>query len=250
MNHNSLLHRIRALGCGGDGIRHTSATQNGTEISNTCVETAIIGCEVRSAQGTAGIYCHDASQNKLTDGWFYRNISASTDGYGFRLDSCAGWDIGQGNHSYGSTLSGLLVGRLYRTRVTNNYVESWGSSASSGVRCGIDAYNVTTDDGGSPSVISGNCIDYTTGAGSAPSGTTLIGIALRVATGGDANVYVGGNSVYGLPHTATTSIGVRFTCQDAGGTLHTNPRPADLIRGWDTAFVQGGTGTFDYASWA
>jgi len=115
---------IEINGSGRDGIRLTSLSANGTEISNTQVNGRISNMQINRS-GRHGIKVEDPG-NHVTDWQFADNYIAGTGGDGVSIDNTAGWLI-TGNHIYGvDGQTALDMNRLYGSSVMDNYIEDFG----------------------------------------------------------------------------------------------------------------------------
>lgn len=106
------------------GVRVTSLSANGTEISNTQVNGRIAGMQINNSGGS-GIYVEDPG-NHVTDWQMADNYIAGTGGNGVHMDNAAGWLI-TGNHIYGvGGWNALYANRIYGTGINDNYIEDFG----------------------------------------------------------------------------------------------------------------------------
>jgi hypothetical protein len=107
------------------GIRLTSLSQNGTEITNTQVNGRISSMQINDSGGS-GVYVEDPG-NHVTDWQLKDNYIAGTGGYGVSLDNTAGWII-TGNHIYGVGGNyALRANRLFGSSISDNYIEDFGT---------------------------------------------------------------------------------------------------------------------------
>jgi hypothetical protein len=115
---------IEINGSGRDGIRLTSLSANGTELTNTQVNGRIATMQINKS-GRHGIKVEDPG-NHVTDWQFADNYIAGTGGDGVSIDNTAGWLI-TGNHIYGvDGQTALDLNRLYGSSVHDNYIEDFG----------------------------------------------------------------------------------------------------------------------------
>ncbi len=107
------------------GIRLTSLSANGTEITNTQVNGRISGNQINDS-GQVGIYVEDPG-NHVTDWQLKDNYVAGTGADGIVLDNAAGWLI-NGNHIYGvDGDTALYANRLFGSSIADNYIEDFGT---------------------------------------------------------------------------------------------------------------------------
>ncbi len=233
------LEDLEVINCRGNGILLTSKRRDNTEISNTAVECKIMNCAVR-ASGAIGIYVQDPtpSTQTVTDGWITNCVIDTTVGEGIFIDCAAGWLL-EGNHFYGVAKSAIGFNRGGFTRIIGNYIENYGTSATTasyaGIMCGGDGANFIGTAG--TIVIANNTIIYVSGGA---SGSTIRGIRLEASNSSVGHVVISGNGLYGATHTAT-SHGIRVSNQGASATLIIQTS-GNLVFGWDTicSFIDGG----------
>jgi hypothetical protein len=107
------------------GVRLTSLSQNGTELTNSQVNGRISGNQINSS-GAVGIYVEDPG-NHVTDWQLRDNYVATTGQDGVVLDNAAGWII-NGNHIYGvGGDTALYANRLFGSSIADNYIEDFGT---------------------------------------------------------------------------------------------------------------------------
>jgi len=158
------------------GIRLTSLSQNGTEITNTEVNGRISGNQINDSGGS-GLKVEDPG-NHVTDWQFKDNYVAGTGQNGVDMDNVAGWII-NGNHIYGVDGDiALYANRMYGSSVGDNYIEDFGTI---GVEIKVQ--------GGAASTITTNRIFKNNGG----SGTFL----LVKGNYGDAKAVVNSNTIRG-----------------------------------------------------
>lgn len=126
----------RVNGFAGDGIRLPSTTKDGSAISGTSVESRIVRCKITDIGGD-GVRVADTS-GVITDGWITDCAISDTDGHGIHLERSAGWQV-RGNHLYSIGKHGVFASHGYGTFITDNYIESFGNSATTGTYEGIRA---------------------------------------------------------------------------------------------------------------
>lgn len=222
----------------GDGIRLDSVGANGsTSITNNGVENRFHRLQCRNNGGN-GINVNDPSRDKMTDGWITDCIVDTPGQNGILVMSSAGWTV-MGCHVYNIPQSGIRMDRAFETRIMGNYIESCGSSTTSGFYFLIDCANGQVTDGGQGSVISGNTAYFQGPAGNA--GSTIAGISVQSASGGSGNVSIAGNQLYctgssGLP-------AIQLQNQNSSASLTAKVSGNNLV-GWTTNVQQvtnGGT---------
>ena len=171
----------------GDGLRFDYFGANGTShISNTAVENRVFECQFRNNGGN-GLNVSDSSGNTFTDGWVNNCVSQGNT-IGITVGASAGWHI-TGNHIYGSAQDAIQMIRPFMTKVNGNYVEDWGTGATSGSWAAIDLS--IANDGGAGSSVIGNVINLNNPAGNAAS--HLTGISIGAASGDNSTASVVGN---------------------------------------------------------
>jgi hypothetical protein len=158
------------------GVRLTSLSQNGTEITNTEVNGRISSMQINDS-GVSGVKVEDPG-NHVTDWQLKDNYIAGTGGRGVDMDNVAGWII-NGNHIYGVDGDiALYANRMYGSSVGDNYIEDFGTI---GVEIKVQ--------GGAASTITTNRIFKNNGG----SGTFL----LVKGNYGDAKAVVNSNTIRG-----------------------------------------------------
>jgi hypothetical protein len=125
------------------GIRLTSLSQNGTEITNTEVNGRISGNQINDSGGS-GLKVEDPG-NHVTDWQFKDNYVAGTGQNGVDMDNVAGWII-SGNHIYGvDGWNALHANRMYGSSITDNYIEDFGGVGLEARVQGGAASTITTN---------------------------------------------------------------------------------------------------------
>lgn len=132
MNYRCYIHDIEILNPPADGLRFTALNRNGTLISTTCIENHIERVKVNwtSTDGGTGFRIEDTSGSKVSDG-FLLNCIVQNGTQGAIIDAGTGWLVA-GNHMYGQLQGGIQVYKCWDTRVTDNYVENFGKSKTTG----------------------------------------------------------------------------------------------------------------------
>lgn len=217
--HGCVLQSFRSLvvdclftGVKGDGLRFDVFGLNGTtQISNTMVENRITRCAFRSC-GARGFATTDGTTTAIiTDGFFTDNLIQNSGTDSVVIGQSAGWLI-SGNHAYLNAQNVFNLNRPTRTRVINNYVETWGSSATLGTYSGI-WMNLAADSKFS-SVVAGNCIRFSAAPGNASS--TCYGIRCEASGSATGSFLVFGNSVIS---NQTAAAGIRFENQNSSAAV-------------------------------
>lgn len=188
MNYWSIIERCFVTGVTGDGLRITANSQNGTHITNTCVEAKLIRIEARSTGGS-GIRVYDTGSplNSYTDGFMESCIVNNAGTYGILVDMAPGWYL-SGNHVYGTGVDGINLAKCYATRVIGNYVDGFASGSSTYVS-GIHMDCID----GRGSVCSGNIVSFESGSATGP----YQGFSIRGNGSATSICHVYGNHVNG-----------------------------------------------------
>lgn len=238
MNYYSTVDDVEIYDTDGDGLRWTTQTLAGNTVTNTMVENHLFRVQVTNAGGR-GIHVKDPAFNKLTDGWIVDcavNMSSQGDDAIF-VDSAAGWRI-TGNHTYGTTHNGINVNRSAWTRVSDNYVETFGSSEAetqyAGIAMGENRYTWTATAGWS--VVANNTVKLDADN----SGTDNIGISVYAASGGTGEVIITGNALTGV---SGSTYGIYVSNQSGSATVRAHIA-GNKARGWSTPYggsANGGT---------
>lgn len=235
------------------GLRFDSWGANGTtEISGSAVENHITRCQFRNNTGSGFRTADDVNQNHYTDGWLTDCVFEGPGATGtealLQIDSSAGWRV-EGNHLYGAPMAGISMGRLYNSRIVNNYIETWGTTATAGYWAGIDCGSLSPyiADDGNGSVISGNTLVLAT----APAaGSFIDGISLAASGGSNGNVTVTGNSI-GNTLTAAAAYRGALVLQAQNSTATLNAVTGGNLTGpgWNaTVFLQANGGTINHTA--
>jgi hypothetical protein len=199
----------------GDGLRFDYFCQNGTNhLSGTATENRVTGCQFRF-NGAAGFHVNDPTFTTFTDGWVKDCAVQSATTNGFQIDSSAGWEICN-NHLYGLPQSGISVAHPYQTQILGNYIETWGTSATSGTYCGIDCFNGFVADTGYGSVIADNYMNLSTAAGNV--GSFLFGIGIQASSGSQATMVIAGNLMNGTATLSANYYGIVVTNQNSASS--------------------------------
>jgi hypothetical protein len=193
MNFWSSFDRMTIKNVAGAGFLFTASSQNGTHISNTCVEAKIRRIQVRTCGGH-GISVIDSATplTSCTDGFIEDCLITGVGGRAINLNRSAGWLI-QGNHVYDSVTDAIKLDGCYGTRVIGNYIDGFGAGGSSFI-AGI-LMNILDGRG---SCCIGNHVGF---EGSAA--TNLFGININGNGSGDAVAICMGNTVTGGSQTGS-----------------------------------------------
>lgn len=196
MNFWSSFDRMTIKNVSGDGFRFTAHSQNGTHISNTCVEAKIRRIQSRNNGGN-GIYINDSGSplNSCTDGFLEDCIVQNAGLVGILNEMGPGWFI-QANHVYGTGQDGIQTNKCYATRIWGNYIDNYGSGSASFI-AGIGASLIN----GRASSIIGNHIGFETATAAGPyqalratgngTNTTVVTIAHNTVKGGSQSGSIG-----------------------------------------------------------
>lgn len=181
---------------GGDGLRLTSLSANGTGLKNTQVNGSISGCLIEGS-GRHGVNVEDRG-NSVTDWTLRDNWIASSGADGIHLDNAAGWVI-ERNHVYGVPQHAIYAHRLCGTSIADNYLEGFGEGQQAGTWCGI----LATAQGDGASAIAGNRIFNFGGEKQADSTYRYLAVAANYGT---AMVVVSGNAIRGAATARGTGL--------------------------------------------
>ncbi len=185
--------------CGGSGIVDTNTTANGHAINNTSVNSRFDNNFISDAHGY-GFEVQD-SDNSVTDGFFDNNEVAQSGLDAIHLENAAGWNI-TGNNLYLDSQNGIYADRLFRTTISDNHVEDFGVTQTSGTWYGIVG---TVQGGGVGSTISSNNIsnDMTEGRNA-----RFIYFCITRTNYGTGYLSVTGNVIVGVRN---SDVGLSFT---------------------------------------
>lgn len=238
MNFWSIFERISIINVAGDGFLFTAHSQNGTHITNTCVEPKISRLQVRSVGGN-GIHVRDSASplNSCTDGFLQDCIVTATGARGIYVEMGPGWIV-TGNHVYTTVTDAIIVSRCFATRVAFNYVDGYGSGSSTFI-AGI---GMDVSDGRGSSCI-GNHIGFEGGAATGPYQ------AIRITGAGSAaavclvtnNTVKGGNQSGSLGYVIQTNV----SQQSSTWTVYFHDNDAFNVATYlaEDSFVTGGNMT-------
>ena len=236
MNFWSSFDRISINNVTGDGFLFTAHSQNGTHISNTCVEAKISRIQVRTCGGD-GVHIRDSGSggNACTDGFLRDCLITNTGATGINLEMAPGWIV-EGNHIYGTTIDAIQLSKCYATRCIGNYVDGFGSGSSSFIAgIGMSCLN------GRGSSCIGNHVGF-------ENGSTATGVynGFRI-TGAGSNpsiCVVTGNTVVGGNQTNSVGYNLQTNASQQGKTwtiyFHDNDSSGVATRLTEDSFVTGG----------
>lgn len=207
MNYWSSFDRISINNVAGNGLLFTAHTQNGTHISNTCVEPKIGRVQIRTCGGH-GIYVYDGGSplSSCTDGWLEDCIVTNAGARGVNLDQAAGWLI-TGNHIYGTVKDAIFADKCYATRVIGNYIDGFGSGSSTYI-AGI---NMNCIDGRGSSCI-GNHIGFEGGSATGP----YYGISINGNGSNTTTCVCTGNTVIGGSQSGSIAYDIETSSSQHG----------------------------------
>lgn len=147
----SVVEDIHISNMGGDGLRLTSRSANGTGLKNSQVNGRISDSFIERS-GRHGVFVEDPG-NSVTDWTLCDNWIASSGVDGIHMDNAAGWVV-ERNHIYGVPQHAIYAHRLFATSICDNYIEGFGETKEPGTWCGIYA----TLQGSAASTIANNRI--------------------------------------------------------------------------------------------
>lgn len=240
MNFQSTFEHLEMVSARGSGMHATSETLAGNGITNTCNEIYINRCQFRGCDGHGFELNEHSAASLLTDGWIQNCISAGNAGDGFRFDAMAGW-VCHNNHGYGNAKNGIAAYRMFRTRLTNNYIESFGDSTSAGTYVGINAYTGFTNTG--QSIIAFNTVHDTR---TDVAANTRGGLWIEASTGAAVRMSIIGNNIIGQAGATIATTGFRVQCQDSSGSILAQV-VGNYVVAWNTDCVVNVTGTIKVA---
>ncbi|WP_221469231.1 right-handed parallel beta-helix repeat-containing protein [Cohnella nanjingensis] len=174
---------------GGNGIRVTNVNKDGVAITNTQVNGQIIGNMIEES-GQYGVYVEDTG-NSVTDWQVTDNWIADSGIDGIHMENAAGWYV-ERNHIYGVPKNAIYAERLYGTSISDNYIEGFGESTTSGTYYGIQG-TVQADTG---STIANNRIFRLGATGNTGSTFRFIGLT-QVNYDGTGVANITGNLIRG-----------------------------------------------------
>jgi len=203
---------------GGDGIRVTNLSRNGTKLTSTEVNGRISGSFIEHS-GRYGVYVEDTG-NAVTDWEVMDNWIASSGVDGIHLDNAAGWVV-ERDHIYGVPHTAIYANRVFATSISDNDIEDFGGAKTPGTWYGIDA----TVQGDAASTLTGNRVFNVNGE--ATPGSTYRYIALSRVNYGSGVCGVTGNVVRGAGTPRGTGLyyatgggrGVHLTVTSTGNAV-------------------------------
>lgn len=202
----SVLSDLHITDMGGDGIRLTSKSANGTLLKNTQVNGRVVGNFIEHSGGY-GVFVEDPV-NSVTDWELTDNWIASSGIDGIHMDNAAGWVV-ERTHVYGVPQNAIYANRVYGTSISDNYIEDFGSTSEPGTWSGIEV----TVQGDAASTISHNRVFNFNGEDNPDS--TYRYIALSRVNYGSGEVSVTGNTIRGAG--THRGIALYYSAGDNGG---------------------------------
>ena len=202
----SVVEDVHIANMGGDGLRLTSRSANGTGLRNSQVNGRIWGNFIENS-GRHGVHVEDTG-NSVTDWTLSDNWIADSGVDGIHMENAAGWVV-ERNHIYGVSQHAIFAHRLFATSICDNYIEGFGETKEAGTWCGIHA----TVQGGAASTIADNRIFNFGGEKEPGSVYRYIAVSVNYGTG---MVVVTGNAIRGagtprgtgLYYTAAEKLGL------------------------------------------
>ncbi len=191
---------IRAMG--GDGLRVTNLSANGTGLKTTQVNGRISACFIEKC-ARHGIFAED-TQNAVTDWILTDTWIADSGGDAIHLDNAAGWVV-ERNHIYGVGGNALYAHRLFGSSIADNYIEGFGEGPQAGVWHGI----LVTLQGGVASTIAGNRVFNFAGERNPESVYKYLAVSVNYGTGAAS---VTGNVIRGAGTPA--GIGLHYSAKE------------------------------------
>lgn len=232
---DSRVHDVAVYRAGGDGIRVTTVTADGTVLANgpgvddphTMVNSIIADSYVEES-GRDGVNVEDPG-NGATDWIVERNWIAGSARHGIGSDNAAGWQI-RNNHLYGVGQNAIELRRCFNTGVHDNYIEDFGGDGGPerfGVRCDLQ--------GDVPSTIAGNKVNQFRDESHPLKAGTYFAIGLDGVNYGHGYATVTGNAIVGTGGAVGTETGLAYR----GGPALTVVSTGNLVSGCDTPLSAG-----------
>lgn len=219
----------------GDGIRLTSITLDLTSASGTMVEAIIADCRVFKEDiftGACYRIADDEGTARVTDGYLTSCIAYGGE-FGLLATQSGGWHI-DGFHSYACGYVGMYVFNPNATRISNIYLEGWGTPV--GWRVGLWLSGIQ-DQG---VTVVGGCVHNL----EADDGTS-IGILAAGAAGADAQL-IAHLDIDTNPDSTSTAFVIEGG--GSGGQLTYNI-VGSTARNVDTRLSTSGTVIDEYDLW-
>lgn len=249
-NYDSSFTDLEFANVSGDCLRFDAFSQSGSvQIASTGVNNRVAGCTFQNCG--RGLATNDVTSGTAvyTDGFARDNIVAGATSAGIAVGRASGWLI-SGNHLYSLSQHGIQAGQMAATRITDNYIETWGTTATAGTYRAIDAATIQQSDSGNGIVIKGNTLRMAAAPGNAAS--VIEGISVLCANTNSTNVAATGNILRCAPSSGFASAtGCRYANVGSGSVL-TVASTGNLLTGsWTTGIGQtpaGGTITITAGS--
>jgi hypothetical protein len=225
------VNHVDVTGCA-SGIVDTNTDAAGTAIpsGHTSVNSRFDDNFIQNS-ADYGFYVDDTA-NAVTDGFFDDNQVANSGENAVELTNAAGWNV-VGNHLYGDTQDGIYASRLWGATISDNYIEDFGDSQSSGTWYGIAASNQC----GIGSTIDDNMI-FNDGGETSGGTYEYLGVSQN-SSGCAGYLTVNGNTIYDQT-SANQATGMDFQGNRSAGSL-TIGSAGNIIRGVATARTTSGS---------
>lgn len=185
---------------GGDGIRITNRSSDGTTLNNTQVNGRISGVFV-TGSGNHGIHVHD-DQNQVTDWTLTDSWIAESAKDGIHIDNAAGWMV-ERNHVYNVGHHAIWANRLFGSTVSNNYVEGFGESGDGAPAGGWYGIFGAVQGSDVASTVHANRVFNFGGEPDGSAGYNYLGLDLNY---GEGSVSVTGNALVGVDSSGSTGL--------------------------------------------
>lgn len=212
-NNNVFVNDVGIRKMSGDGIRISSPSANGTNLSSNQSYGVIQNCFI---DGLNGIGIRNLDSNNKSIGWMLIDnwiANCGQNSSAIHVDNGNNWTIDR-NHLYMIGRHGIYVDRAYNASISDNYIENFGRHTAADTYSGLRVYN----NEGSATSIEGNRI-FNFHGGNRSTHTYLY---LRVdgVRSGTATVAVYGNLIGGASATVP-STGLSYD-RGAGAALTVN----------------------------
>ena len=193
----SVIEDVHIENMGGNGIRDTNLSANGTALTNSQGNNRIVGNFIE-ASGNDGVYVQDTG-NAVTDSILSENWIAGSGVDGIHMDNAAGWMI-ERNSIYDVQQNAIYANRVYGSSIDDNYIEDFGDTSTGGTWYGIN----TTIQGDAATTITGNRVFNFNGEGNNKS--TYIYVAISQVNYGTGRASVTGNAIRGAGSSRSTGL--------------------------------------------
>ncbi len=210
-NRDSVAEDLFITNMGGDGIRVTNPSANGTALTGNQSYGLIQNCFINSSGGH-GVYAKDTGNKMIgwdiIDNWIAGSGDTSDS---INVENANNWII-ERNHLYGVHRHGIYADRAYNASISDNYVEGFGETTNVGTYYGV----AVGLNGGATSYIYNNHVYNFGGEQSATS--TYHYVSVVKVNYGTGTAEVVGNLVRG---TSTTSASYGLYYAKGAGTALT-----------------------------